>query len=314
MKSDAQFIFFVVRLAPLALKKNKHSLSVSCLISFVSISCNDIQLMKTSPNSPNEDHEMGNTIPSRAQISTAKRWCFTLHDYNIDDINNINTVSTNSTNFYMFSEELGHGRSTPHLQGYIEFKTRVRPKNLFENNTIHWEKSKGNKQQNMDYIKKEGGTIYINGLIEKKIKTISILYPWQESLKNKLLTNDNDRIIYWYHEGIGNTGKSAFTKYMCYHHKAIILSGKGADMKYGVIKYKETNNIAPHIIIIDIPRSMDLQFFSYTATEEIKNGCFFSNKYESNMFIMNSPNIVIFSNEIPDKEKFSKDRWIIHHI
>jgi len=48
--------------------------------------------------------------------------------------------------------------------------------------------------------------------------------------------------------------------------------------------------------------------------ESIKNGLFFSGKYESTQVVMNSPHLIIFANEPPDKSKMSADRWHIVRI
>uniref|UniRef100_UPI004049B2EE hypothetical protein n=7 Tax=Pseudomonadati TaxID=3379134 RepID=UPI004049B2EE len=58
----------------------------------------------------------------------------------------------------------------------------------------------------------------------------------------------------------------------------------------------------------DIPRSQ-LDYLSYTGIEEVKNGCFFSSKYESEMVLYNSPHIIVFANEEPTYHKLSSDRW-----
>ena len=45
--------------------------------------------------------------------------------------------------------------------------------------------------------------------------------------------------------------------------------------------------------------------------EAIKNGCFFSGKYESGMVRFNSPHILVFANEPPERTKLSQDRWCV---
>ena len=108
----------------------------------------------------------GNTKPS--QIAPAVKWCFTLHSYTLSDIESFN--SSKSSKFIIFSEETGSKGETPHLQGYIEFNKKVRPVGMFENKTIHWEKAKGNREQNISYITKEGGRYWINGTEVKPLK------------------------------------------------------------------------------------------------------------------------------------------------
>ena len=92
-----------------------------------------------------------------------------------------------------------------------------------------------------------------------------------------------------------------------------LLSGKATDMKYGIIKYKEKNGVFPDIIIFDIPRSSQ-QFVSWAGIEEIKNGMFFSAKYESDMVVFDNPHVICFANEEPDYNKLSKDRWKVKKI
>ena len=264
--------------------------------------------MNNSSNSSNETGIVGNT----KQLSPAKNWCFTVHNYTENDINEFN--SSNSSNFLIFSEERGKSGETPHLQGFISFTKKCRPKNLFSNNTIHWEKAKGNKEQNIKYITKEGGTYYINGEKILPLKIINDLYDWQQNIVNICKNDPDDRTINWIHESEGNKGKSALCKLLCAKYGALLLSNKASDMKYGIVKYHEKHNKYPKIILIDIPRSVDLQYLSYTGIEEIKNGCFFSSKYECDMVLFNSPHIFIFSNEKPTISELSTDRWNIINI
>lgn len=256
--------------------------------------------------------EMGNT----KSISPSIRWCFTLHDYTESNIKHINTICDLCSKFWMFSCEMGKSGNTPHLQGYIEFNKKVRPKNMFDINTIHWEKAKGNRTQNETYIRKEGGDLWINGRLETRLILLDPdnFYPWQRELYSCLLDTPNDRTIHWYWEDKGGAGKSAFVKWLCATQGAITLSHKGADMKYAIVKYHETKKIYPTIILIDLPRSTDCEHLNYPTIESIKNGCFFSGKYESVQVIMPYPHIVIFANKPPDICKLSIDRWHIVNI
>lgn len=257
----------------------------------------------------------GNTIPPSRQISPSIRWCFTLHNYTDSDIENISSVCSNKAKYSIWSEELGKEGETPHLQGYIEFNSKVRPKNMFVNNTIHWEKSKGNRQQNIDYCSKENGNVYLNGKLKKPLKLITNLYDWQQEIIDLVSAEADDRSIHWFHESEGNKGKSALTKLLCAKYGAITLSGKGSDMKNGILQLHQEKGVYPEIVIIDIPRCVNINnHISYTGVEEIKNGCFFSPKYEGGMCIFNSPHVLIFSNHDPPLDKLSTDRWIVKNI
>jgi hypothetical protein len=123
----------------------------------------------------------------------------------------------------------------------------------------------------------------------------------------------NDRIIHWLWSKKGGVGKSMFSKYLCIKHDALILSGKTKDMFYGIVSYDNDRGYAPETIIIDLSRT-SYDFANYDAIESIKNGLFFSSKYESNMYIMNSPHVFVFANREPDLEAMSKDRWDIMEL
>lgn len=268
-------------------------------------------MSKNSSDSSGEIEE-GNTRPP--QISPSIRWCFTLHNYNQDDIDDILIVCSNSSKFSIFSKENGKEGETPHLQGYIEFKKKVRPVGMFNNKTFHWEKAKGKQEHNLEYIRKEKGDFWFNGKFVRGLKIIKHLRPWQQEVVDIIKEEPNDRTIHWFWESKGNLGKSALVKYLVVKHDALVLSNKATDMKYGIVKYIEKHIIPPEIIIVDIPRSIDLNYFSYTGTEEVKGGCFFSPKYECDMKVYNNPHILIFANEEPDLEKCSADRWVVHDL
>lgn len=257
----------------------------------------------TDNNSSNSSANLGNT---NNQISPSKKWCFTTFNVDKNNIENILQVLKCSNSSYIFGKENCPTTKKLHLQGYIEFTNKVRPKNMFNDNTIHWEKSKGNRQSNIAYCSKEDTTPYTNFLIEKPL----ILPPmpaWANVITDIIDKPINPREIYWFFDDCGNTGKSSIAKNLCARYGAIILSGKNADMKYGIMKYKEKKGVYPTLIIIDCPRS-NLKYLSYTGLEEIKNGCFFSSKYESDMVIMNNPTVIVFANSLPETGAMSLDR------
>ena len=72
-------------------------------------------------------------------------------------------------------------------------------------------------------------------------------------------------------------------------------------MKNGVIQYKINNDdCEPELIVINLPRSFNSEYLSYTGIEEVKDMCFYSGKYEGGMVVGNCPHLIIFSNELPD--------------
>ena len=133
------------------------------------------------------------------------------------------------------------------------------------------------------------------------------LYDWQKDLVERLKDEPDDRKIVWLWEPDGCKGKTSIAKYLHVTQKAVYLGGKAADMKHCIVQYIEKNP-APRVVLINIPRASK-DFVSYTGIEEIKDGLFFSGKYEGGMVCFNSPHVVVFSNEEPDYSKMSGDRW-----
>ena len=69
------------------------------------------------------------------------------------------------------------------------------------------------------------------------------------------------------------------------------------------------------IFLFNVPRSFNMDDFPYEMLEELKDGKAESTKYNSVKLELNTPNtVLVFSNENPDKERMSKDRWVIYLI
>jgi len=241
-------------------------------------------------------------IPKK-QISPAKNWCFTFNNYSENDISSI--ISKNEISEYIIGKEIGEN-GTPHLQGYLTFKKKLRPKGLF-NEKIHWEKAKGNRQQNLDYCMKDGDFVS-NMDFPEKVETIQPvgMYDWQLVLLELISKKPHPRNIYWY-VGPQGCGKTAFMKYACVSLGAIILSGGAKDMKNGIAMYKKNKKgKLPKIIFSNLGFDTDLSRISYKGYEDIKDLTFYSPKYEGDMVLGNPCHLIIFANfpPISDNEKF----------
>lgn len=143
---------------------------------------------------------------------------------------------------------------------------------------------------------------------------IDSFYDWQNDIVNILNQKPNDRNIYWFYEENGCAGKTTFAKWIFLNYDdVIVLSGKGSDMKNGIIKYKENTHKLPKIVLINVPRS-NVDFLSYTGLEEIKDMFFFSGKYEGGMVCGPNPHVIVFANSEPNYDKMSLDRFIVNNI
>jgi len=131
-------------------------------------------------------------------------------------------------------------------------------------------------------------------------------HSWQGDLEEHL-TDDSpdDRTVDFYVDKEGGKGKSWFIRYMLtkYPSKVQALSpAKRDDMAH-------TIDVDKSIFLINIPRG-SMEFLSYGILEQLKDRLVFSPKYESQMKILNNKcHVVVFSNESPDMEKMTFDRY-----
>lgn len=257
---------------------------------------------------------VGNTKPPRYTASLY--WCFTLNNYNDTEYDEIINICTKNQWEYGIGKE--GASKTPHLQGWISSKKRIRPMETIKNKRIHWEKCKGSKDQNIEYCKKEG--LYTTNVKSKeeigklcKILTHEQLYPWQKDVVEMIKSEPDDRKILWIWDECGCTGKTALAKHLAFYYDAIGLDGKKNDMLYAASE--KTNGNMEKIFIFQIMLSRTMEHFvSYDAIEKLKDGYWFSGKYESKDTIIRPPHVIILANFEPDKKKLSKDRWQIINL
>ncbi len=248
------------------------------------------------------------------QIAPSKRWCFVLNNYTQDEIDTLVPKFQEYCKKYIVAKEVGE-QGTPHLQGFFEFHTKKRPIGVFNNIRLHFDKARACDLDQVIYCSKEGSVIEKFGLpnIPRPLKVINPDRPFQQEILKIVKGIPCDRKIFWYF-GEGNIGKTQFCKYLSHHHDAICLSGKGADVRNGVVEYKKIHGDTPGLVLFPIPRSYNTEYLSYEALENIKDMYFYSGKYEGGMINGNAPHLIVFANEPPDISKMSGDRWEIFYI
>lgn len=257
----------------------------------------------------------GNTVtPSRK-----RRWCFTWNNYTNEDFDTLTHELSNISKGFIVGKETGES-GTPHLQGYIEFENAIAFTSLKNKwPKMHLEAAKGNRLVNLKYCSKQGD--YISNLevpLTKRERVLKNKYndvkwlDWQQKIIDIINGPKNDRIINWVIDTKGNKGKSFLSKYLYCKHGIIIANGKKDDIFNEAKTYAEENNEDdPEVIICDTPRCMST-YISYAALEKLKDGLFYSGKYQGGVILYEeSPHVIVFANIEPDYEMFSEDRWNI---
>lgn len=131
------------------------------------------------------------------------------------------------------------------------------------------------------------------------------LREWQKKAVEKLLNQDNRKIL-WVIDQLGNNGKTFLAHYLSDKYEAkIFQNGRSADIKF-IWNLEE-------FVIFDLVRSCQ-DHINYEVIEDLKNGRFNSTKYGSCEKAIDHGRhvkMIVFTNEEPDREKLSPDRWDI---
>lgn len=215
---------------------------------------------------------------------------------------------------WCFQRERGES-GTEHIQGCVRFtnaRTLKQVRDLFVK--CHVEVCKDWKAA-VKYCSKDETRIgeTVSNCLPKRIRDLfdrSEMADWMVEIEAIISEPPHPRKIYWYWEPDGGRGKTTFCRHHCLkNEKAFYMSGKAHDILSAIAKAKHK----PELIFLDIPRSI-AGYASYQALENLKNGIFFSGKYEGCMVLMEIPHIICFANCPPDTTMLSEDRWVIREI
>lgn len=308
-------------------------------------------------------------------MSQAKRWCFTLNNYDATDIAAITSFlqDENLVLYGGFGREVG-ANGTRHLQGWFCLQTPKRLRTIKAWTRVignaqvpvfqraHLELMRGTVHHNIEYCSKDGDYDQFGAAVPPQAqgarKDIDVLLewldefiadnlraptkreiaqhqpkamlryrnfydlgvlrappvvlqqgdmrPWQLELSERIWEPcTDDRSIEFYVDTEGGKGKTWFQKYFATAHPErvqICGVGKKADVAFSIDETKD-------IFFFNVPRNA-IGYLSYTLIEGMKDRMIFSAKYESRMKILHKlPHIVVFSNEEPDYDKLTQDRY-----
>lgn len=275
-------------------------------------------MMSNSSNSSNLIDDRGNSEDSIITANPKFRYCFTLNNYSDTEFSNIKNFCAECAKEYIVGEEIGEN-NTPHLQGYMSLKKKLRITSLhkipgFER--CHFEETKGSKEQNFKYCSKGGKYIsFPSYTAPRQLNVSEPDYPWQRFVINTINTSPDDRSIYWIYDPVGNVGKTHLMKYLFLKKKcAFTTGGKKNDIMNLLLNYETELTTDNFCVIFDIPRETKPEHVSYTSLEMLKNGIVENHKFECKTFLCHTPHIFVFSNTLPVMSRMSLDRWKIYEI
>ena len=146
------------------------------------------------------------------------------------------------------------------------------------------------------------------------LKVEVILKSWQEKLVE--LIKPSEREIIWIVGSVGNEGKTWFQKYLKDIHGVRVFDANIKKSSKCILHILSKEIVSlKDLFLFNVPRSFNMDDFPYEMLEELKDGKAESTKYNSVKLELNTPNtVLVFSNEKPDKERMSNDRWVIYLI
>ena len=208
-----------------------------------------------------------------------RKWCFTITNYTEEDEQNLlDELTPDKVVYAIVGREKGES-GTPHLQGYVYFKRRLKMSTAKATlgKTARLEPARGTPEQNEQYCSKDGDILLRIGVLRTEYKEFFQalqLWPWQKALFDELQQTPDFRTIIWYEDLRGNCGKSYLAAYLRANSNAIIFGPKD---DYKDIAYKYTGQ---RIVIFHMPRSAECEKM-LPVMEQLKSGSRFSGKYES---------------------------------
>lgn len=257
--------------------------------------------------------EEGNTKSSSAkkQGIQLKHWFFTWNNYPPESIETLLVVFKRICKRFVFQREVGEC-GTPHLQGTISLIRKMRWTEFKLPPCIHWEKTH-NIRDAYAYCSKENTRIGDQVWRWPTVNSLNIikeLRPWQQQVAMMVTGVPDDRTVNWIVDPHGGNGKTVFCKYMHATYDSIICTGGGAKdiaCLLAILRDNGRDLNAQTTFMFNLSRTTE--GISYKGIESVKDGLMTSAKYESSTLVFNCPHVWVLSNQEPNRNKLSADRW-----
>lgn len=243
---------------------------------------------------------------------------YILDDSTTETISEIKDTLNDLCKSWTFQLEKGKQSSKTHFQGRISLKTKKTQSSLGKIlKGWHISPTSNVNKDNVNYVIKLDTRIagpWSNTdkivKIPRDLKEIKELYPWQKSLEQELSFYHPRRVDVLYNNG-GNIGKSLFSKYMLINHNAVEMPPFNDFKDLIQCACCAFNDKEPNIVLIDMPRAINKEklYGLYSAIERIKDGKAYDTRYHFKTALIDPPRVIVFTNELPNENLLSKDRW-----
>lgn len=135
---------------------------------------------------------------------------------------------------------------------------------------------------------------------------------WYDLMLN---SEPDDRSVYWLYDSRGGWGKSFLAKALFdggEDGQVMVINGKWHDIANQFTTHFDQKKRYPSVVVMDVPRCLtegEAKYVSYLAIEKVKDGFFYSGKFEGAVHRFDSPHVLVLSNVPPTYSKLSLDRW-----
>ena len=168
---------------------------------------------------------------------------------------------------------------------------------------------RGFRQESLSRNNMEALIAYRKQKPERKLDNV-VLRPWQQTLLNEMKSSSSDREIWWIIGEKGDEGKTWFQDYLedLYGYDRVVQLTADLRTK-DILRALSKRPLATiDTFLFNLPRAINS--CNYYILESLKDGKAVSSKYDNEILRFKIPNIVaVFSNDMPDWEKVSFDRW-----
>jgi len=211
-----------------------------------------------------------------------------------------------------FSLEMGEG-GYRHYQGMMALKRKQRMTGIksWLGREVHLEVMR-DEQASLAYCEKEDSHLegpwgYGYPRVRKPKPVPAEWRPWQTDILRLVENDPDERTVVWVVDRKGRSGKTTLARHICLTWNGICVAGKIGDVLYAAT---ESN---ADVFVVNAAR--DTSEFPYEAIEQLKDGMWFSGKYESKSKILDyNVHVLVFANREPEYRKLTFDRWVVYNL
>ena len=175
----------------------------------------------------------------------------------------------------------------------------------------HWTPTSENGKCNFDYCEKENNFWRSWEGALRKYQTME-LYPWQNEILTRLQKQD-DRKVMVLIDYNGGSGKTTLAKSITARHLGAYCPAMDESKDY--MAWALAHQTA-RIFVMDIPKSDSRKKNAdlWSAVEQMKNGYLWDKRNHWQEAWIDSPGILVITNEDPDRSLLSNDRWDVGYM